>query len=117
MLNQAFNELNLEKHPDKTLIGRTERGFDYLGYFLKPDELTVYDKTVKRFAKRIVRLYEQGADSVRIGQYVLKWLKWLYQFCPFTQYSTKVCVWCAGIRNLMNYLNKSQFVSKNTALK
>ncbi len=67
VLNQTFNELNLEKHPDKTLIGRTERGFDYLGYFLKPDELTVSDKTVKRFAKRITRLYEQGADSVRIG--------------------------------------------------
>lgn len=48
VLNQTFNELNLEKHPDKTLIGRTERGFDYLGYFLKPDELTVSDKTVKR---------------------------------------------------------------------
>ncbi len=67
VLNQTFNELNLEKHPDKTLIGRTERCFDYLGYFLKPDELTVSDKTVNRFAKRIVRLYEQGADSVRIG--------------------------------------------------
>ena len=94
MLNQTFNELNLEKHPDKTLIGRTERGFDYLGYFLKPDELTVSDKTVKRFAKRIARLYEQGADSVRIGQYVLKWL---YQFCPLTQYSAKLSVWCPWI--------------------
>jgi hypothetical protein len=77
VLNQTFNELNLEKHPDKTLIGRTERGFDYLGYFLKPDELTVSDKTIKRFANRIVRLYEQGADSVRIGQYVLKWQQWV----------------------------------------
>ncbi len=67
VLNQTFNELNLEKHPDKTLIGRAERGFDHLGYFLKLDELTISDKTVKRFAKRIVRLYEQGADSVRIG--------------------------------------------------
>ncbi len=76
VLNQTFNELNLEKHPDKTLIGRTEQGFDYLGYFLKPDELTVSDQTVKRFAKRIARLYEQDADSVRIGQYVLKWGLW-----------------------------------------
>jgi len=61
------------------LIGRTERGFDYLGYFLKPDELTVSDKTVKRFANRIVRLYEQGADSVRIGQYVVKWQQWVHK--------------------------------------
>jgi len=34
VLNQTFNELRLEKYPDKTLIhliGRTERGFDFLG--------------------------------------------------------------------------------------
>ena len=77
VLNQTFNELKLEQHPDKTLIGRTERGFDFLGYFLKPGELTVSEKTIKRFVKRIARLYEQGADSVRIGQYVLKWLQWV----------------------------------------
>jgi len=77
VLNKTFNELKLEQHPDKTLIGRTERGFDFLGYFLKPGELTVSEKTIKRFVKRIARLYEQGADSIRIGQYVLKWLQWL----------------------------------------
>jgi|GEM_PF-6807769 len=33
MLNHTVNELKLEKHPDKTLIGRTGRGFDFLGYF------------------------------------------------------------------------------------
>jgi len=27
VLNQTFNKLGLEQHPDKTLIGRTERGF------------------------------------------------------------------------------------------
>jgi hypothetical protein len=43
----------------------------------KPGELTVSEKTIKRFLKRIARLYEQGADSIRIGQYVLKWLQWL----------------------------------------
>jgi hypothetical protein len=32
---------------------------------------------VKRCAERIVRLYEQGADLVRIGEYVLRWVRWL----------------------------------------
>ena len=32
VLNQTFNEPKLEKHPDKTLIGRIEHGFDFLGY-------------------------------------------------------------------------------------
>ncbi len=73
VLNQTFDELMLEKHPDKTLIGRTERGFNFLGYFIRPDLLTVSQEAITRFTKRIARLYEQGADSVRIGRYVQKW--------------------------------------------
>ena len=33
--------LNLEKHPDKTFIGRIERGFDFLGYHFSRAGLTV----------------------------------------------------------------------------
>ena len=29
VLNQTFNELKLEKHPEKTLIGKVEGGFDF----------------------------------------------------------------------------------------
>jgi len=78
VLNQTFSELKLEQHPDKTLIGRTERGFDLLGYFLKPYRLTVSEKTVDRCIERIARLYEHGADSNGIGQYVLKWEQWVF---------------------------------------
>ncbi len=38
-MNQVFNDLVLEQHPDKTLIGRVGRGFDFLGYHFKPNEL------------------------------------------------------------------------------
>jgi len=76
VLNQTLDTLKLEKHPDKTLIGRTDRGFDFLGYFIKPGLLTVSQETLTRFTQRIARLYEQGADSVRIGQYVRKWGLW-----------------------------------------
>lgn len=31
-VNRVFGALDLEKHPDKTFIGRIERGFDFLGY-------------------------------------------------------------------------------------
>ncbi len=40
VLNQTFNELRLEQHPDKTLIGRTERGFDFLGYHFELEGLS-----------------------------------------------------------------------------
>jgi hypothetical protein len=77
MLNHTFNELKLEKPPDKTLIGRTERGFDFLGYFLRPRRLEVSGETVNRFSKRIHRLYEQGADHFSIGEYVKRWSRWV----------------------------------------
>jgi RNA-directed DNA polymerase len=31
-LNQILNQLKVEKHPDKTYIGKVENGFDFLGY-------------------------------------------------------------------------------------
>ncbi len=68
----------LSGHHDKTLIGRTRRGFDYLGYFIKPDMVSVAKKTVHNFLKRIARLYEQDADIHRIGQYVRKWVQWVF---------------------------------------
>ena len=76
VLNQTFNELRLEQHPDKTLIGRAERGFDFLGYHFEPEGLSVAVITIERFKERIARLYEQGANINRIGQYVLKWVQW-----------------------------------------
>jgi len=33
---------------------------------------------MKRFAKRITRLYEQHADHVHMGKYVMHWVKWFY---------------------------------------
>jgi hypothetical protein len=59
LLNQTFNELKLEKHPGKTLIGRIERGFDFLGYHYHPKALTVANKVLMRFVERATRLYEQ----------------------------------------------------------
>ena len=34
--NQTLNELKVEKHPDKTFIGRIAKGFDFLGYSFEP---------------------------------------------------------------------------------
>ncbi len=35
-VNAVLGSLRLEKHPDKTFIGRIERGFDFLGYHFGP---------------------------------------------------------------------------------
>lgn len=80
VLNQTFSELKLEKHPEKTLIGKTEQGFDFLGYFLKPCSLAISENTVDRFIERTARLYEQEPPNKiekRLGQYALRWVRWV----------------------------------------
>ncbi len=64
----------MEKHPDKTFIGRIEKGFDFLGDHFGPDGLSVATKTVENFVARAIRLYEQepgeACASARLGMYV-----------------------------------------------
>ena len=54
----------------------SERGLDFLGFHFTPDELSVAGKTIEKVTERIARLYEQGVDLLRIGQYIPRWLGW-----------------------------------------
>jgi hypothetical protein len=88
VLNQAFSELKLEKHPDKTFIGRIEKGFDFLGYHFSPEGLSVAEKTIEKFLGRSVRLYEQEQrepfGSPLLGLYVRRWVTFFasHTHCP-----------------------------------
>ena len=97
--NQVLNQLKVEQHPDKTFIGRTTRGFDFLGYQIEPAECVVSEtrrpasevvssvpigwllrasqRNLKKRNARIHRLYEQGASETRIGEYLARLLKWI----------------------------------------
>ena len=85
IVNETLSELRVEQHPDKTFIGRVEREFDFLGYhfgglpsadqpapFLPPAR-----SAIARMAGNVARLYEQGADTGRVGRYVQRWWRWL----------------------------------------
>jgi RNA-directed DNA polymerase len=80
VLNQTFDALGLEKHPDKTFIGRAKRGFDFLGYHLAPGRLTLAQATVERFLERAYRLHEQEREKPegfpRLGAYTKRWMQW-----------------------------------------
>ena len=82
VLNQTFNELKLEKHPDKTFMGRIEKGFDFLGYHFSPEGLSVAKKTIEKFLARAGRLYEQEREepcgSPLLGLYVRRWVSGVY---------------------------------------
>ena len=70
----------MAKHPDKTFIGRIERGFDFLGYHFSRTGLTVAKATIEKFVERAARLYEQDRKAPlspsRLGQYVRRWMAW-----------------------------------------
>ncbi len=79
-VNEVLGSLCLLKHPDKTFIGRIERGFDFLGYHFGPEGLTLAAKTIEQFVARAVRLYEQepgeAVASARLGLYARRWVVW-----------------------------------------
>ena len=70
----------LEKHPEKTFIGKIERGFDFLGYRFSREGLAVAPKTVEQFVARLTRLYEQKKTApdfeAALGDYVRRWCGW-----------------------------------------
>ncbi len=39
-MNHVLGSPNLEKHPDKTFIGRVEKEFDFLGYHFRPGQIS-----------------------------------------------------------------------------
>jgi hypothetical protein len=78
VVNQTLAELKVQQHPDKTFIGRIARGFDFLGYRFSSAGLSPAPQTIQRFAERMARLYEQGADARRIGAYARHWWRWVW---------------------------------------
>ena len=78
IVKETLRELRVEQHPDKTFIGRTERGFTFLGYWITKQGVTgVASSAWEGFQERVVRLYEQDGplEEIRrcIGQYVRRW--------------------------------------------
>ncbi len=80
-VNRVLGALRLEKHPDKTFIGRIESGFDFLGYHFGPEGLTMAARTIEQVVERASRLYEQERGRPdgpsRLGAYVRRWRRWV----------------------------------------
>ena len=96
VVNQGLATLRLDKHPDKTFIGRIAKGFDFLGYHCGPEGLTVAAKTLDHFVARVRQLYEQEREkpdgSSPLGAYVRRWVRWVRAGLPGTRTDMNDCL-------------------------
>lgn len=61
-LMQWFGAFGFEAHPDKTYIGRTEKGFDWMGAWLTSDGvMDIAPRAKANHREKVRRLYEQLA--------------------------------------------------------
>jgi len=64
VMQQTLAELKVQTHPGKTFLGRTSRGFDFLGYrFGAGGVIAVAQATVERFVAKATRLALQDGSA------------------------------------------------------
>ncbi len=76
VVNQLLNRLKVEKHPQKTYIGKSERGIEFLGVSISTECIEAAPRTLTRMFEKTSRLYEQGADNARVEDYLKRWRHW-----------------------------------------
>jgi hypothetical protein len=122
-LNQILNQLKVEKHPDKTYIGKIGNGFDFLGYHFDGKQLTVEAKTVEKHVLRYRQLYEQlrmkKATSIEmasvLGKYVKRWQRWVAS--GLQGFAINLTLLCYDERNDISIaLTLGRPVNRNTVL-
>ncbi|MNG54839.1 Group II intron-encoded protein LtrA [compost metagenome] len=82
-LNQFFNEAGFCQHPDKTFIGRTARGYDWMGAQMSDVGVEgIAHRARANHLERLRRLYEQvrrwpaARRRARMSQYRKRWKIW-----------------------------------------
>ena len=89
-LMQWFSEYGFEAHPDKTFIGRAEKGFDWMGAWLTHEGVTdIAPRAKANHREKVRRLYERLARvpfwkrrraqkevHARVSAYRLRWNIW-----------------------------------------
>ncbi|WP_449543076.1 reverse transcriptase domain-containing protein [Enterobacter ludwigii] len=82
-LNVFFASGGYRQHPDKTFIGKTEKGFDWMGIqFNRSGIEGVAPRAMASHRQRLRRLYEQAwrygkvKTRARVGEYVRRWKIW-----------------------------------------
>ena len=76
---QLFKKKVINHLGPDSYIGKTEKGFDFLGYRFRPQKLLEPAvQSLTRLIERSRRLHEKRADSHRLRHYVQRWVTWLH---------------------------------------
>ncbi|RDL15163.1 reverse transcriptase domain-containing protein [Serratia fonticola] len=81
-LNGFFNDYGFRQHPDKTFIGRTAKGFDWMGAQLGASGVTgVAPRALANHWVKVRRFYEQTwlsrtTRQAKVSGYRARWMKW-----------------------------------------
>lgn len=79
IMNQVLALLKLDKAPDKTFIGKLDKGIDFLGYHFgdcTDEGVSIAKKTWINHQDKLARLYEQGAGEMALREYGRRWRIW-----------------------------------------
>ena len=63
--HDVLNSLKFEMHPTKTFIGKIDKGFNFLSYYMDHQKILPSTETIRRFSERAAMLYEQSHLSRR----------------------------------------------------
>lgn len=89
-LNGMLATLGFTQHPDKTFIGKVEKGFDWMGFFFNADGcVSVAPRALSNHSRKLRRLYEQThcryteeQALIRVAAYTTRWLRWTGDYAP-----------------------------------
>ena len=82
---QVLGQLKLDLHPDKTYIGKIDKGFDFLGYHFDLIDLSLAKATLDKAIARLQQLFEQGASSTRLAEYWRRFIQWAHAAVVLSQ--------------------------------
>ncbi len=86
-LNGFFAEFGFVQHPDKTFIGKIEKGFDWLGYQMAiTGVVAAAPRCIANRDQKIRQLYEQARRrkislpviQKRVDEYLVRWVNWFF---------------------------------------
>ena len=81
-MHEILRKLCLSLRPEKTFVGRSDKGFDLLGYHITPHHFSSNQKTQEKTLENAKRRYVQR-DKEALAKYLDRWRTWIHAGFPF----------------------------------